>query len=167
VHLLSYLVEQFGGEAVGDDGVEVTIDFLWPSPPETESDQAWEMYQQNMLNVEIAERLQCSQAKVTGLLKKAAARRGVTIEDGHRRRSGLVRKHREAPFYERIVPEVGRLVEEGLLLAEIGERLNVDRTTLTRAYKKYRADNGLPPLDGRARRKLLEKKNRPANDDKP
>lgn len=165
VRLLPYLVEQCGGEAMGD-GIEVTIDFRRPSPRDAEAEQAWQLHEQGALHVEIAEQLQCCKAKVTKLLKQAAAQRGVPYEDGRSRRSNLERKHREPPLFERMAPEVGRLADEGWLLAEIGERLKLDRTTLTKAYNKYRKDQGLPPLDGRARRKLLDHKNRPRPDDK-
>lgn len=164
VRLLAYLVGECGG-AVQDDGVEVTVDFRRPSPRDAEAEQAWALKTEGLLCVEIAARLNCSKGKVTKLLKHAARERGVPYEDGRSRRSNLERKHREPPMFERVAPEVGRLVEEGLLLIEVAERLNLDRTTLTKAYNKYRRDQGLPPLDGRARRKLLDHKNRPRPDD--
>ncbi|MBL9094385.1 MAG: recombinase family protein [Planctomycetaceae bacterium] len=164
VRLLSYLVGHCGGVAA-DEGYEVTIDFRRPSQRDAEAERAWQLREQDkLLNVEIAERLGCGKRQVTQLLKHAAAIRGVPYEDGRSRRSGLQRKHRTPPLFERMAAEVGRLVEQGLLLVEIGERLPLDRTTLTKAYNKYRADQGLPPLDGRARRKLLDHKNRPASD---
>jgi len=165
VRLLAYLVGECGG-AVHDDGVEVTVDFRRPSPRDAQAEQAWALKAEGLLCVEIASRLNCSKGKVTKLLKHAAQERGVPYEDGRSRRSNLERKHREPPLFERVAPEVGRLVDEGLLLIEVAERLNLDRTTLTKAYNKYRRDQGLPPLDGRARRKLLEHKNRPRPDDK-
>ncbi|MBL9083044.1 MAG: recombinase family protein [Planctomycetales bacterium] len=164
VRLLSFLVAQCGGVAA-DEGYEVTIDFRRPSQRDAEAERAWQLREQDkLLSVEIAERLGCGKRQVTQLLKHAAAMRGVPYEDGRSRRSGLQRKHRTPPLFERMAAEVGRLVEQGLLLVEIGERLPLDRTTLTKAYNKYRADQGLPPLDGRARRKLLDHKNRPASD---
>ena len=167
LQLLSVMVKKLSGVPAtqADDGVEVTIDFQRPSPLDAQADEAWALREQGLLNVEIGERIGFGKSMVTKLLKHAAAMRGVPFQDGRRRRGELGRKNRTPPLYVRIAPEVGQLVEQGLLLVEIGERLKVDLTTLTKAYKKYRADSGLPPLDGRARRKLLAYKNRPRLDD--
>lgn len=164
VRLLTYLVEQCGG-VVGDDGAEITIDFRRPSDLDAKAEQAWQLYQHGALHKEISLQLPCGKLQVTKYLKHAAKRHGVPYEDGRRRRFKLPAKQSEPPRYVRLAPEVGQLVEEGLLLFEIGERLKVNRTTLTKAYNKYRVDRGLPPLDGRARRKLLGLKDRPRRED--
>ena len=165
VRLLSYLVGKAGGEPnlVTDDGIEVTIDYRPPSPLDARADEAWRLREQGLLGVEIGERLGCGRSMVTKLLKHAAAMRGAAFDDGRRCR----RRNRTPPMYVRVAPEVGRLMEEGLLLAEIADRLKLDRNTVTKAYNRYRADQGLPPLDGRARRKSLDHKNRPPSDDGP
>jgi len=163
VRLLSYLVERVTGEpgVLADGGVEVTIDYRPPSPLDARADEAWQLRDQGLLNVEIGEQLGCVRSMVTKLLRHAAKMRGVPFEDGRRCR----RKNRTPPMYVRVAPDVGRLVDEGLLLAEIAERLGLDRNTVTKAYNRYRADQGLPPLDGRARRKSLDHKNRPPRED--
>ena len=150
---------------VENHGEEITIDFVAADPLVAKAAEAWRLHEEGLLRVAIAERLGCSKALVTKLLRRAARERNVPLPDGRSDRGS--RQARTPPLYVRIAPEVGRLVEEGLLLVEIGERLGVDRTTLTKAYNKYRADQGLSPLDGRARRKLLPRKNRPAADDEP
>lgn len=167
VRLLSYLVIQCGGDAGTEEGVEVTVDFRRPSPLDAEANAAWNLREQGLLGVEIGERLGCGKSKVTKLLKHAAALRGVPYEDGRRRRGEAERKNRTPPKYVRLAAQVGRLVDEGLLLTEIADRLELDRNTVTKAYNRYRQDQGLPPLDGRARRKLLERKNRPTSEDGP
>ena len=165
VRLLSYLVEQAGGESgfLADDGVEITIDYRPPSPLDARANEAWQLREQGLLGVEIGEQLGCGKSMVTKLLKHAAAMRRVPYDDGRRCR----RRNCTPPLYVRVAPEVGRLMEEGLLLAEIADRLKLDRNTVTKAYNRYRADQGLPPLDGRARRKSLDHKNRPPSDDAP
>ena len=57
------------------------------------------------------------------------------------------------------------MVDDGRLLSEIADELGIDRNDVTRAYNLYLKQQGRPPLDGRARRKLLERKNRPPGDD--
>ncbi|HEY1600274.1 MAG TPA: recombinase family protein [Pirellulales bacterium] len=144
-----------------EEGIEVTIDYRPPSPLDAKSDRAWTLNEQKLLHLEIAAELKCGKSTVTKLLRHAAARRGIPYEDGRSRRSSLARKHRKAPPFEQVAPEVGRLADQGLSLREIGEKLELDRTTLSKAYNKDRADRGLPPLDGRTRRKLLGLKDRP------
>lgn len=157
VRLLSWLVEQATGESAGlkDEGVDVAIDYRGPSAIEARADEAWHLQQQGLLNKEIAEKLECSRNFVAKLLKQAAASRGLPCPDGRRRRDSLVPKTRVPPKYVQMAEEVGRLADEGLHLAEIGRRLKLDRTTLTKSYNLDRQRRGLPPLDGRSRRKLL------------
>jgi hypothetical protein len=57
------------------------------------------------------------------------------------------------------------LCDEGYLLKEIAELLNLDRTTLRKAINYDRARRGLPPFDVRVRRKSLPRKNRPKPDE--
>jgi site-specific DNA recombinase len=146
-------------------GEEIVIDFVKEDPLADEINEAWRLHQQGLLNVEIGEQLGCSNAKVTKLLRRAAELRGVPCPDGHRPRKDRDRKNRMPPLYVRIAPKVESLVDQGKLLVEIGEQLKVDSTTLTKAYNRYRADRGLPPLDGRTRRKGLDHKNRPQSDE--
>jgi hypothetical protein len=167
VRLLSYLVEQHGGDVAGDNGVEVTVDFRRPSPFDDNAEKAWNWKQEARLKgeelpySEIANRLGCGRSMVTKLLKHAAVMHGVLYEDGRSCRP----KNRTPWMHMDKVPEVGRMVDEGLLLAEIADRLKMDRNDVTRAHNLYRKQQGLPPLDGRARRKPLDHKNRPSSED--
>lgn len=171
LRLLAVLVERLSGVPATqtDDGIEVTIDFRRPSPMDADALKAWNWKQEARLrgeelpNTEIAKRLGCGRSMVTKLLKHAAAMNGVPYEDGRRCRP----KNRAAWKHLDKVAEVGRMVDEGLLLAEIADCLELDRNDVTRAYNLYREQQGLPPLDGRARRKLLDRKNRPPSDDAP
>jgi len=157
VRLLSWLVEQATGESAGltEEGVEVTVDYREPSTIEVRADEAWHLQDQGLLNKEIAERLKCSRNFVAKLLKQAAASRGLPCPDGRRRRDSPVPKRRVPAKYVRMAGEVGKLADEGMHLAEIGRCLKLDRTTLTKSYNLDRQQRGLPPLDGRSRRKLL------------
>jgi len=167
VPLLSYLAAQVSGVPTAADhaGMEVTIDFRSPSPLDARANEAWQLRAEHLLNVEIAACLGCSRAMVTKLLKHAAALHSVPFVDGRQQRSERERKHCSPPLWIRLAPEVGDLVAQGLLLGDIATRLQVDRNTVTKAYNRYRQDQGLPPLDGRARRKLLGRKSREQRDD--
>ena len=169
VRLLSYLVGKAGGEPglLVDDGMEVTIDYRLPSPLDAKAEQAWQWRHEakqkgkELPYTEIAKRLGCGRSMVTKLLKHAAALHGVPYEDGRscRPKTRGPWKHLDK------VPEVGRMVDDGRLLSEIADELGIDRNDVTRAYNLYLKQQGRPPLDGRARRKLLERKNRPPGDD--
>lgn len=169
--LLSVLVEQLSGVPATetDEGLEVTIEFQRPSPLDAKAEQAWQWKQEarqkgeELPNTEIAKRLGCGRSMVTKLLKHAAALYGVPYADGRSCRP----KHRTPWKHLDKVTEVGRMVEQGMLLTEIAERLGLNRDDVTRAHNLYREQQGLPPLDGRARRKLLQRKNRPPRDDAP
>lgn len=169
VDLLSHAVERLTGfPTSAADSREVTIDFRRPTKWEAEADEAWAMQEAGALHIDIVKQLKFSKRKVTALLKHASAVRGIPYEDGRSRRSRLERKHQVPPPFERLASEVGVLAEvEGLLYVEIQERLHVDKATVSKAHDKYRAAHGLPPLDGRARRKLLDHKNRPRPDEQP
>jgi site-specific DNA recombinase len=52
------------------------------------------------------------------------------------------------------------MINEGLLLIEIAERLGCDRNVITKAIKHWHQSRGLPVPDGRARREELTRKTR-------
>jgi hypothetical protein len=126
---------------------------------EYEADQAFEM-SQHMLNVDIADAMNCSPAKVTGLIHRAEENRGIAQSDGRERRKQLLRKQRTPPIRERIADDVLRLLQKGMLIIEIADELSVDRNYVTDAIKYLRDGRGIDIPDGRTRRKSLSKKTR-------
>jgi DNA invertase Pin-like site-specific DNA recombinase len=163
VRLVSYIVEQLAGLPLNEDeGVEVAIDYRAPSRFANQVEEAWRLRQdEKLLHKEIALKLGCNRNKVNELLKEAAILHGVSYDDGRTRRSQLERKHVETTPFEQVYPEIARRLAAGELLAEIGDALSVSRWIMTKANKLYRKRMGLPPLDGRSRRKSLDHKNRP------
>lgn len=131
----------------------ILIDFREADPRDAESDRAWTLLQEGMFYLEIAQTLGISKLKLTRLLRRAARRRGVPYVDGRARRSSLGRPTREPSLYMRMADEVGRLIEEGLSRTEIARRLGMDMTTLRTSVVHYYQSRGLPPVDGRERRK--------------
>lgn len=165
LRLLSALVEKLSGvpPAAADDGVEVTIDFRRPSPLDVNAEKAWKLREEakargeKLSYIELRKQLGCSRSRLTKLLKHAALLHGVPYVDGRscRPKNGKPWIHMDK------VAEVGRMVEQGLLLTEIAERLKLNRDCVTQLHNLYREQKGLPPLDGRARRKSLDHKQRP------
>ncbi|MBL9084761.1 MAG: recombinase family protein [Planctomycetales bacterium] len=158
-------VEMTGNAEVVENVEEIVIEFRNVDPRVAESDEAWRLKEAGLFHLEIAERMNVSKLKLTRLLKMAAERRGVPYEDGRTRRKSLERKERETPPYQLKSAEAGRLYDDNLLLEEICEKLDLDRTTLRKAINFYLRGQGRPPMDGRVRRKSLERKNRRRKND--
>jgi len=137
---------------------EIGIDFVDPNPLDAKAKEAKSLYDQRLMNAEIAQRLGCSRSQVTKLLKHWFESRGQLMPDGRSRRSELDRKHMEPPLFERICEEVKGLCDEGLLLQKIADRMNCDRNTITKAFRYWYESRGLEVPDGRTRRKILNRK---------
>jgi len=150
--------------ATQEEGIteEIVIHFVDPNPLDAAAAEAKELYDQGLMNAEIAQRLGCSRGQVTKRLKHWFESRGLSMPDGRSRRAQLSRKHMEMPLYQQISEPAMKLSEEKLLIAEIAERLDVDRNTVTSAIKYWHESRGLEVPDGRTRRKTLDRKSRPS-----
>ena len=88
------------------------------------------------------------------------ANSGEKVLDGKER--GLELRMQAAPAkYKQISDQVKEMLEEGILLLEIAERLDYSRDLITRAVRWCYESQGLPVPDGRSRRKTLKVKERP------
>ena len=94
------------------------------------------------------------------LLKESFALEGKELPDGRSRRSKLDKKHIEPPRYQAVADEVMALYDEGKLLGEIAEQLQLDRNRVTSSVRYWHELRGLPVPDGRTRRKCLDRKSR-------
>src|SRR5205823_796335 len=120
-----------------------------------EADRAKELYDQGLLNLEIARQLGCSKSQVTRLLHHWFKSRGLTMPDGRSRRSHLIHKHQHPPLHQQIADQVMELVQKNRLLQDIAAELNVDRNVVTAAIQFWHESRKLPIPDGRTRRKTL------------
>jgi hypothetical protein len=153
-------------------GDEVTIDFRESSPAEELADVAKAIWDQGILVKQIADRLseQRSVRVSRNLVRLAIAHwfksRGLPVPDGRSRRATLTHKHVAASPYQSIADRVMELFNQGGLLSEIAEELDVDRNTVTAAVRWWHEQRNLPVPDGRTRRKALDRKSRgnPDND---
>jgi DNA invertase Pin-like site-specific DNA recombinase/DNA-binding CsgD family transcriptional regulator len=157
VRLLSFLVERVTGvQTLGNEaGTEVVIDYREPPEFVARSEKAKELYDQGLMNAQIAKKLGFARNYVTVLLKHWFESRGMEMPDGRTRRATLRQKHLEPPLYERIAEEVMALVRQQKLLQEIAVTLRVDRNTVTSAIRWWHESQGLPVPDGRTRHKEL------------
>jgi predicted site-specific integrase-resolvase/predicted transcriptional regulator len=150
-------------ESVIDDkgDIVVYIDFKDPDPMiafTKLSDQAKALYDEDLMNAEIAKSLGVSRSMVTKLLHHWFDSRGLVMPDGRSRRAKLARKHMEQPYYRQVSDRVKQLMDQGLLLGQIAEVIGCDRNTVTSAARFWYESRGLEYLDGRARRKSLDRK---------
>ena len=167
MRLLSFLVERIAGArpSVDDDGIEVSIEYFDPPAIVAESEQAKELYDQGMMNAEIAEQLRCSRSRLTKVLKFWFESRSLVMPDGRSRRSALQKKHLKPPMYQQIAGDVMVLYKQGMLLGDIAEQLGCDRNTVTSAIRWWHEQRGLSVPDGRTRRKELDVKSSPKTKD--
>jgi hypothetical protein len=149
--------------ADGDDDPEVVIDYRLADRAEELADAVKELYDQGLLIKEIARRLRINRNLVTKALNCWFAAHAQAKVDGRARRSTLADKHLQAPFYRAIADDVKRLADEGLLFADIAERLQCDINTVTAGWRYWHESRGQPVPDGRERRKTLVRKTRPGS----
>ncbi|MDB5336015.1 MAG: hypothetical protein JWN70_1634, partial [Planctomycetaceae bacterium] len=137
---------------------EVLIEFREPTKTEEQAALAWELYSAERPIKEIAKMLNVSRARMTAILKFAAAERGEPWLDGRARRATLPDSTRPLTLRDQKAPEILDLYQRGLLLGDIAERLDIDRATVQVVLAKWHEQQGLRLLDGRTRRKNLEVK---------
>lgn len=141
---------------------EITLDFRREDPRDELCEQAKALWDQDLHNKVIAERLGCSKAFVTKLLKHWSRRHGVELPDGRTRRGQIAPRAEALPLYQRIVEPVMELYRQGRELADIATALGHDRNTVTAAVRFWHESRGLTMTDGRTRRKSLP---RPTDED--
>ena len=136
-------------------GNEYIIEFKRPPRFANLASKAFELDQQGLLRVEIANRLKCRNANVAKLLTHEYRNRGLPIPDGRARRVTLTKKHRQDPTFKRIADEVMSQYRDGVLLGDIAARLNVNPNVIAKAVAFWHTQRGLPVPNGRTRRKSL------------
>jgi len=152
--------------AADTEPVEIVIDFR-PDPRHTHPDvvsQITTLYDDGILEREISKRLRVARSTVTRILDDRDAAQGTVRPDGRVRRASLPVKHLTPPEYQQVADRVKALADEDRLFDEIAEALDLDRNTVTSAWRFWHESRGLPVPDGRTRRKSLERKSRESGD---
>ena len=145
---------------VGEADESIVIDFRERLRTDEQGDQAWELYLQDIPQKEIASVVGCDRSRLTKILRHAAEKRGVELQDGRARRGKL--KHGfMRTLYEQLIEPAMDLWNQDLLMHQIADHLQVDPATATKAVKTWHERNGVPMPDGRTRRKSLKQKSAP------
>ncbi len=145
----------------------VVIDFREESRAEQLAERAWELYEQGLMYVEIAEQLGINQMYVTKVVRTAAKQRGIESLDGRHRQAAHDRRRAPPPPCRALQAEAIELWNEEVLLGEIAVRLHVSRNLLNRMIAAWHVERGLPVPDGRKRRKDLLAKQRSDSNEAP
>ena len=110
---------------VGEADESIVIDFRERLHTDEQGDEAWELYLQDLPNKEIARQLGCDRSRLTKILRHAAEKRSVELQDGRARRGKL--KHGfTRTLCEQLIDPAMALWNQGLLIHQIAERLQVD-----------------------------------------
>lgn len=138
----------------------ITLEMRQPTKTERQGDAAWPLFEQGLQCQEIAQRLGISKSRITVILQAAAAKRGIASLDGQLREAAWARKPKRSDVAR---DEVLRLLNEGLLMYEIAERVNLNQGIVRRIVVASYRDQGQPVPDGRHRRKTLPTKSHPSS----
>ena len=136
------------------DTAMVTIDFREPPEVEALSEQVKALVDMGLMMAEIAQQLNKHRSRITLAYRYWFESRGQPFPDGRTRRSTLIKKHLVPPLYQSIAEKVMQLAGEGLKFYEIGQRLNVDRNTVTQSFNWWHKQHGLSIPPGKGRRRV-------------
>ena len=151
---LLYDAAAIPAELEGGESVTLVIDIRKESPVNPKIAKARELYDQDFFENEIAEKLGAGRASVCNWIRASYKAEGKTKPDGYQRRK-RIEAARGLHHYQKISDQVFELAESGMKLQDIAELLKTNRDVITKAYQYAREQRGLPPLDGRTRRKDL------------
>lgn len=160
VDIISVLLETVAGVRPGTEGcgIDVVIDYRTESLIDEQSEEAKRLYDEGLLNKEIAQKMNCSPANVTKLLFYWFDSRGLPRPDNRRRRAELEKKQTTIPLYQRVAGDVNRLVEDGYSDSTIARELGVSGFTVSRATAwSYRSRGQMVPTSSDRRQKKLER----------
>jgi DNA invertase Pin-like site-specific DNA recombinase len=143
-------------------GEEIVVAIKEPRIAEAQVDAVMALYDQGMRITTIAETRGIDRHQVTDAVRIGHALAGREAPpDGRVRRAVLPEKGQTTPLFKRLADEAKALLDLGLLVEEIAERLGCNRDTIRAALRYWFEWHGLPMPDMRTRRKSLAIKNRP------
>ena len=161
VDILSTAIAKVTGTRIARDGVtgvEVVIDYRAIKLIDQQAEQAQQLWHQDLLNQEIAERMGCLASYVTKLLHHWFDSRGLPRPDGRRRRARLAKKQMAMPVYKQLADKVVQLVDMGLSNLAIAKQLRTSDATVAKVIKWWSSTRQTPvPTTKERRLKMLER----------
>ncbi|WP_459556848.1 recombinase family protein [Lacunimicrobium album] len=163
----SFLQTPDSSSLVVEDIKEIVIEFKTQTKGELQWETAKRLHNDGLPHKEIGRIMGLSRPRVTAILKEAFAALGEEKPDGRARRFQLKEEFQTLSLYQEKADAVMELYDQGMLLAEIAERLDMDRNTVTSSIKYWHEKRGLPVPDGRTRRISLKFKGKPRSTSEP
>lgn len=139
-------------DGAGAMEAEFAIDFVEDDPMDALADKVKQLYDQGLMNQEIAEQLNIWRSQVTRYLKHWSKLHGEPLPDGRTRRASLPRKTMEVHQYERVAEEAVALMHKGFSDARIGKKLGCSAFVAGKAIRHWHRIRNLPTPTTRQRR---------------
>jgi hypothetical protein len=135
-------------------GTEIVIDFREPDPDTVIVDQVKALWDQGLTYRAIAAEVGWNRNIVAEAVARWHRERGLPPPDGRSCKKRLARP----TLPEQLAGRAKELWDQQFLIQEIAAKLGCNRDTATRAVLHWYRSRGLPPPDGRTRRKTLPRK---------
>ena len=148
--------EHFGVHDAADDGLEVEIEFRKLLVHEQIAEKVKKLWDDGLKYTEIAKLLGWNRNIVAKALAHWHEGRGLPAPDGRK----LVKRLNRPKLAERIADHVMALVNKRMPIKDIAAEFGVSRNRVTEAVKIWHERRGLPVPDGRALRKLRNRRKR-------
>lgn len=150
----SFAIEELTGFQASNASVghEVTIDYRKPLLIDEQAETAKRLWDEDMLQVEIAEQMGCLPPYVTKLIRHWFDQRGLPRPNGKKRRKRIETKQRKTPVYKAIANQVIDLMEAGHSNLSIAKQLTTTGATVAKSIAWWHEMRGLPTPSAADRR---------------
>ena len=153
--VLGFLNATSSPESSGE--LEITVDFKEEVEECKDLEEVMRLFQEGLMNSQIAAKLGFSRGKVTSLIKEGHIKLGLEYEDGRARRATLLKKTHKESVHISIAEKAKTLWDEKLSILQIASKLGYSAPTIEKALDYWHDARGLKrPTTEERRQKLLE-----------
>ena len=161
--VVSVAIDRLSGFHLARDGsnrLEVVIDYREPLHIDAQADEAIKLWDEGLLNKQIAVQMGCNRSYVTKLIHHWFDSRNLPRPDGRQRRAQLDNKQVTMPAYKELSDEVVQLVEAGKSNLAIAKQLKTSDVTVAKAIGWWyqSRDMKVPTAADRRLKKLQQAK---------
>jgi site-specific DNA recombinase len=137
--------------------LEITVDFKEEVEECKDVEEVMRLFQEGLMNSQIAGKLGFSRGKVTSLIKEGHAKLGLEYQDGRARRATLLKKTHKESVHISIADKAKALWDEKLSILQIASKLGYSAPTIEKALDYWHDCQGVKrPTTEERRQKLLE-----------
>ena len=136
--------------------LEIVVDFKEDPAECKDVEQVMSLFQEGLMNSQIAAKLGFCRGKVTALIQEGHAKLGLEYQDGRARRATLLKKVHKESMYITISDNAKALWDENLSVLQIASKLGCSAPTIEKALDYWHAAKGLKrPTTEERKQKLL------------